>query len=227
MTVGGNLTLTSGDLELGDYDLTLSGSTSHGSSSSYIKLNGTGKVKATVGSDPVILPVGRNPYLPVIIDDGGDAEYTVGVSDNVYDNPQTQTGAKSSNVVSETWTVQASTSVNNVSIQVGWDAAEEESGFARSLCMLGYWEDGVSTKWNADDVNGAASGSDPYSVQETLNLTTNTFYLGVGSQGSALPVELTYFKAEWGTSTSPSNPGFKRTLSGVEVSYSPGKPPWK
>ena len=204
LTISGALTLTSGDIEVNGHTLTLTGTTSHGSSTSYLKLNGTGSVKATVGADPVILPVGRNPYLPIIIDDGGDAEYTVGVADRVYSNPTTQTTELTQDCVSETWTVQASQSVSNVSIQIGWDAAEETTGFTRNKCAIGYWENSVSSSWTKG-TGGAATGSDPYFHTISMSsMSTNLYYFGVGSQGSPLPVELTYFNANWieqGTST--------------------------
>lgn len=197
LTISGALTLTSGDIEVNNHTLTLLGTTSHGSSTSYIKLNGSGNVKATVGSDPVILPVGRNPYLPIIIDDGGGAEYTVGVADKVYGNPATQTTELTTHCVSETWTVQASQSVSNVNIQVGWDAAEEQSGFNRPKSSVAYWENGVSSSWTQGTV-GVATGSDPYfRTIDMSSMSTNLYYFGVGSGTSPLPVELTYFNAQW------------------------------
>lgn len=197
LTLTGALSLTNGDIEINDHTLTLSGTTSHGSSSSYLKLNGSGSVKTTVGSSPVILPVGRNPYLPIIIDDGGGAEFTVGVADKVYDNPMAQTTELTTNCVSETWTVQASQSASNVSIQVGWEAAEETTGFSRSKCAVATWEHGVSSSW-AQGVNGASTGSGPYFQTTTMgSMSTNLYYFGVGSVGSPLPVELTQFDALW------------------------------
>ena len=205
LTITGALTLTSGDIEINDHTLTLSGTTTHGSSSSYLKLNGTGSVKTSVGSDPVILPIGRNPYLPIIIDDGGDAEYTVSVADKVYANPVAETTEQTANVVSETWSIQSSAAQTGVSVTLQWEAAEEETGFDRSNSHLSYWENGVSTKWIAGTTL-AASGSGPYSVTRSIDFSTNLFYFGVGSNGSALPVELTYFNAEWITSTPINKP---------------------
>lgn len=197
LTISGALTLSNGDIEVNNHTLTLSGTTSHGSATSYLKLNGTGNVKATVGSSPVILPIGRNPYLPVIIDDGGGAEYTVGVADKVYSNPTTQTTELTTHCVSETWTVQASQSVSNVSIQVGWDAAEEQTGFNRPKSAVAYWENGVGSAWTQGST-GAATGSDPYfRTIDMASMSTNLYYFGVGSGTSPLPVELTYFNAQW------------------------------
>ncbi|MGB0429609.1 MAG: LamG domain-containing protein, partial [Bacteroidia bacterium] len=172
ITIDGTLQLTSGDIELGDNDLTLGGSTSNGSSSSYIKVNGTGKVKTTVGSSPITIPIGRNPYLPVTLNDGGNEEYAIGISENVYANPENETSLQSSNVVGETWTIQSSASQNNVSVTLQWDASEEETGFNRSTSFLNYWENGVSSSWNTGS-SMSASGSGPYSLTRTVNFSTN------------------------------------------------------
>lgn len=196
MTIGGALTLTSGHLEIGNNTLTLSGTTTHGSSTSYLKMDGDSKVKATVTGDEVIIPVGRNPYLPVVLSSGDGAEFTVGLSDGVYSNPTTNTTELTSEVVSETWTIQASQTVTDVNIQLGWDAAEE-SGFDRTTSGIGYWENGVSSSWQRPGSVKAATGSGPYFQTRTIDMSTNLYYLGVGGTGSALPVELTYFRAKW------------------------------
>ncbi|MFY0673382.1 MAG: hypothetical protein JXQ87_08250 [Bacteroidia bacterium] len=198
--LNGDLTLTDGFLILGNNDFTIGDSVdiSGGSSSSYIRINGTGKVKTKVGSDPVTLPIGRNPYLPIIIDDGGGAEYTVGVCEGVYANPVNETNLQTNNVVGETWTIQSSASQNNVSVTIQWNSSEEETGFNRGASFLNYWENGVSTSWDVG-TSVAASGSGPYSLTRTIDFTTNLFYFGVGSTGSALPVEFTYFNAQWQT----------------------------
>lgn len=199
LNLQGQITLSNGNLLLGDYNLTMddSASISGGSSSSYIRINGTGNLVSQVGSSPVTFPIGRNPYLPVIIDNGGDAEYTIGVSQNVYDNPETNSGLKTTNVVGETWTIQSSTAETGVTVTLQWDQNEEETGFSRTACMVGYWENGVSNKWDATGSHSGATGSGPYTQSRTLDFSTNLYYFGVGSQGSALPVELTYFTAQW------------------------------
>ncbi|MFY0673403.1 MAG: choice-of-anchor D domain-containing protein [Bacteroidia bacterium] len=192
-----SLTLTNGDLDIGNNNLTL-GSATGGSSSSYIKISGTGKVTAEVGSSPVTLPIGRNPYEPIIIDDGGGNDYTVGVYESVYENPVTQTNQQTSNVVGETWTIQPSGSQSNVSVTVQWNSSEEETGFARTNASLSYWENGVSSAWNIG-AGTSASGSGPFTLTRTVNFSTNLFYFGVGSAGSALPVDFTFFTAQWDT----------------------------
>ncbi|MFY0673377.1 MAG: T9SS type A sorting domain-containing protein [Bacteroidia bacterium] len=198
LSLTGSLFLTNGDIEINDHTFTLSEFTFAGNSSSYLKLNGTGKVKVTVGSSPVILPIGRNPYLPIIIDDGGDAEYTVGISDKVFADPTNPTTELTTNVVTETWTIQSSSSVNDVIVQIGWDATEE-ANFVRGNSGIAYWEDGVSNAWQKPGSTTAATGSGPYFQTRTMDFSTNLYYLGVGDNSSPLPVDLTYFTTAWHT----------------------------
>lgn len=196
----GALNLTDGHLICGNYNLTLDDSVTitGGSSSSYIRINGTGKVITKVSSDSVLLPIGRNPYLPIILDDGGGADYTVGIVDDVYANPETSTSIQTADVVSETWTIQASSAQTDVNVILQWSSAEEESGFNRSLAYLSYWEDGVDTKWDIGTAT-SADGLGPFTLSRKVDFTTNVFYFGVGSDGSALPVELSYFAVAWAT----------------------------
>ncbi|MGB0432138.1 MAG: hypothetical protein ACPGLV_16805, partial [Bacteroidia bacterium] len=97
-TLEGDLNLIEGFILLGNNDLTLNDSVSitGGSSSSYLRVNGTVKVKANIGSTPRTFPVGRNPYFPVTLNDGGNEEYAIGVSENVYANPENETSLQSS-----------------------------------------------------------------------------------------------------------------------------------
>lgn len=192
------LNLTSGYLICGNYNLTIDDSVNitGGSSSSYIRINGTGKVKTTVGISARTIPIGRNPYLPVTIEDGGGEEYTIGIVDNVYANPETNTTIQNSDVVSETWSIQASGSVSNVTIGIQWEASEETSGFNRASSYLAFWEDGVSSSWDEGTAQ-SASGVGPYSLNRTINMSNKLYYFGVGGSGSALPIELTYLTAQW------------------------------
>ncbi|MGB0430857.1 MAG: choice-of-anchor D domain-containing protein, partial [Bacteroidia bacterium] len=192
-----DLTLTDGDLDIGDNDLTLTGTVSGGNSDSYIKISGNGKVKRTVNSSAVTLPIGRNPYLPIIISEGGGAEYTVGVYNDVYDNPVSENTVQTANAVSETWTIQADQAVDDVDVQIGWEAAEELSNFDRTLSTLAYWESGVNSTWTNSGTTTAASGTGPYYQNITVSFSTNLYYFGVASAGSPLPIELGDFNAEW------------------------------
>lgn len=198
ITISDSLILSSGFLILGAHDLTLDSSTviSGGSDSSYIRVNSSGRVLATVGVDELRIPIGRNPYLPVLISNGGGVMYTVGVRQLVYQNPEKDSNNLTTDVVSETWTIQAAQPQSNVHVSVGWNADQEESGFDRNNSYLSSWESGVSTQWNANSTS-SASGSGPYFQSGQISFTNNPFYLGVGSTNSALPVELISFNGYW------------------------------
>jgi hypothetical protein len=226
IVITGELTLTEGDIELGDYDITLEGDVPHGNADSYLKINGSGVVKAEVGSEPVIFPIGRNPYEPIIIDEGGGAVYEVGVRDFVYENPASESIEITTESVSETWFVRSDESKTNVQITFGWNADQELSGFDRTKSFVAYWEEGVSASWTPSSI-GVATGDGPYYRTITLsNMSTNQYYFGIGSGNSALPVEFTYFKADeqngsveltWGTATETNNELFEvqRSSDGV------------
>jgi hypothetical protein len=192
-----NLTLTNGDLDIGDYTLTLTGSATGGNSSSYIKISGEGRVVKEVGSGPITIPIGRNPYLPIIISNGGDANFTVGVYNDVYDNPITENTVQTEYAVSETWTIQSDQAVDDVVIQIGWDSGEELNNFDRAKSTVAYWQSGVSSSWTNSGTFNTASGSGPYFQSITLDFTTNLYYFGVGSAGSPLPIELGNFSVNW------------------------------
>lgn len=198
LTVSDSLTLTSGFIILDTSDLNIDSSTVvlGGGDSSYIQINASGRIKATVGNAQQSLPIGRNPYLPVAISNGGGAVYTVGVKDFVYQNPDKDSNSLTSDVVSETWTIQSSQPKSNVTVSVGWNADQEESGFDRNNCYLSFWEGGVSNQWSGN-ATSAAAGSGPYFQSRSINFTSNVMYFGVGGASSALPVELILFEGEW------------------------------
>ncbi|MFY0673195.1 MAG: choice-of-anchor D domain-containing protein [Bacteroidia bacterium] len=227
------LTLNGGNVELGDNDLTLTGTITGGASNSYIRITGTGRVNRTVSASATTIPVGRNPYLPVTIENGGGREYSIGVFENIYSDPTNPSSQNllSSNVIGETWSVQSDGVANNVIVTVQWEGTEEETGFTRASSYLAYWENGISTEWNSGSAM-SASGSDPYTLTRTMNFSTNLYYFGVGSSGSPLPVEFTYFNVkwlkegetavlDWQTALEENNSHFEiqRSLSGVEGSW--------
>lgn len=116
---------------------------------------------------PKLYPLDET-LLPIILDGSGDKEYTVAVFDKVYANPETSSTEQTNNVVSETWSIQASGSQSNVSVTIEWDGAEEETGFNRAASYLSYWEDGVSSVWDVG-TSASATVSGPYSLTRTVN----------------------------------------------------------
>ena len=206
MTLNGNLivkeklSLSDADIDCGSHNVVTNSSTlSHGNSSSYIKISGDGKLKNTVQNNNtnIINPIGRNPYLPVIINcvDCDGVEFDFGVKVNVYENPTTQTTQITSSSIGETWEITPSaTFTSAITITVQWPSTSELTSFDRTNSMLSYWQSGTSSQWQKpSSTSSAQNGSEGSSYTQTITLSGmiggDTYYFGVGSNGSALPVE--------------------------------------
>lgn len=218
-----NLKLTAGWLTLGNYDLDMSSSNTSitgGSTTSYIKTNGTGVLKRTVGNADVNFPVGNAAYNPAILKNAGTSDiYSLRVAYDVLTDGDSGT-ALTEKVVDRTWYItEAVTGGSNVEATFQWAASDELSGFDRSLCNVAHYTGGA---WN-EGTNGAASGSGPYTRKRTNIMTFSPF--AVIGQG-ALPVELSYFRAlksgntaliEWQTLSELNNAyfGIERSTDGI------------
>jgi hypothetical protein len=117
MTIGTALTLTNGNITLGDNNLSMSGGTV-GSLASHIITNGTGRVTNTgVGTVTVVFPVGANAssYNPVMIANGQGRNYTVGVANTI--SPAIVNAARA---INRTWNIAVSAAVTtpvNITVQ--------------------------------------------------------------------------------------------------------------
>lgn len=199
LTVTENITLQKGYITLGSNNLYVSDSIKlkGGSDSSYIRINGDGRLVAKVDTGSKLFPVGRNPYLPVVISNGGGAEFQIGVHDKIFENPENQQTELTKEVVTETWTITVDQDVNNVELQFGWDPVQETNDFNRNASHIAWWKQGSSSKWTTTG-QGMATGSGPYFQSIQINsLTSGSYFFGIGGNGSPLPVEFTYFEANW------------------------------
>lgn len=199
LTVTQILTLQKGFITLGNNNMYVSDSVkiSGGSDSSYIRINGEGKLIARVDTVAKLFPVGRNPYLPVVISHGGGAEFQIGVHDKVFENPETQAKELTSDVVTETWTIAVDQRVDGVDLQFGWGASQEAAGFSRNASHIAWWHQGASTQWN-NTGKGAANGNGPYFQSISLDsMVAGNYFFGIGGSGSPLPVEFGHFTVQW------------------------------
>lgn len=235
-TMNGTITFTSGNIEVGSHTLTLGTAAvvSSANSSSYIEINGTGRVSRTISSGSSFLfPVGQNPYLPVTIECASCASETfeVGVQDEIYADPEpsdrttTLTAAGNTNFVNKMWEVTAPALSDDVTFTLQWNNTDQTvdpgSGNASNNMGLGYWLTG-SGAWTPGSITAASVSGSQYSLSRTLSSTSAAiYYMGVGSGSSALPVELSEFSAycryeipvfEWTTSSELNNSHF--TLQG-------------
>ena len=247
LVVSDTLDLNGFSLDIDTFDFKLPSSFSFsrtGSNSEYIATSSSGRYNMEMleNNKDHIAPIGRNPYLPMIINcaDCAGIEFAVSVTENIYLNPEQLTNQLTTNTVNETWTVvPEETFSGSITITMQWNAGgggttnSELTGFTRGAATPYYWVEGTSAKW-ADDgvhIDEISVGSDPYSLSITLSgMTGGTeYYFGVGSSGTGLPIEFSSFEVEekkrgveltWETATELNNDYF-------EVQHSTDGLEWK
>lgn len=195
-----SLILTSGRLNLGNNNLTLSATSfaSAGKATSYVSINGTGSlivqnIGSTGKSGTVLIPVGNSTFNPATLTNTGTTDnFTVKVIDSVTNaySGSTPSGAKlTSNAVNRAWIINEGTSGgSNATITLSWAATDSLNGFDRANCYVSRFN---GTNWLSTTTT-TASGGNPYT--QTRSGITSFSPFGVGS-GGALPVELIYFIA--------------------------------
>jgi len=245
LVVTDTLDLNGNSLDVDTFDFKLPKSFSFrrtGGNSEYIATTRKGRYNMAMiaNNTPHTAPIGRNPYLPVIIEcaDCAGVEFAMAVTENFYLNPERLAYYMTYGAVGEMWTITSDrTFSGSITFTLQWNAGgagtenSELSGFSRLKVTSFYWIDGVSTAWTDDGVNVkvAASGSDPYTMDVTLSGMTGgvEYYFGVGNSPSAMPVEYSYFRAQeskgkvaltWETATELNNDYFEvqRSVDGVE-----------
>lgn len=102
--VSKTLQVSGGHLLLNDYDLAI-GVMATGSPSSYIKINGTGKLTiSNIGTEPKKFPIGNASYNPVTISSGTGLNWTVGIEDR-YVSSDPGMAANKNKSVHRTWSI--------------------------------------------------------------------------------------------------------------------------
>ena len=245
LVVTDTLDLNGFSLDIDTFDFKLPKSFSFrrtGSSSEYIATTRKGRynMEMLANNTPHTAPIGRNPYLPVIIECANcqGVEFALAVTENLYLNPEQLAYYMTSDAVGEMWTITPDqTFSGSITFTLQWNAGgsgtnnSELTGFSRTDITSYYWIDGVSSAWANDGVNVkvAASGSDPYMVDVTLSGMTGgvDYYFGVANSGATLPVEFSYFgvidnkgvvELIWETATELNNDYFEvqRSANGME-----------
>lgn len=224
-TAKNTLTLTSGKVILGNFDLAIgatafSGTISGYSSSNYIITNGTGTLNqfniGTGQRTSVIYPIGisSSSYTPITLNIVGTTtvdNYKIVVSQDVYSSGTTGS-VYTSGVVNRTWHVTEGVSGgSNVTLTAQWNATDELTGFDRTNCFINHY----SSEWGSTSERGNASADLPYTrVSGTL---TSFSPFTVATTGSALPIELISFSGrcdgsnvllEWKTTSETNNDYF-------------------
>ena len=233
LTLGGPLTVTDsldltagGSMELNAHDLTLAPLAVIGGAdaSQYVVTNSTGALRQTVGTTPVVFPVGNGTYNPAQLTNTGTSDaYTVRVADERL--AQGNSGAPFvDGSVNRTWFIEEGTPGGSaVTLDLEWSLAEELPGFLRA-------EAGVTHFFNADwqtpygFAPAQVVGTDRY--RTTASGVSNFSPFSITTQSAVLPVELLDFRAErsdakavlltWATATEIDNDRFviERMLDG-------------
>ncbi len=244
-TVRNTLTLTSGKITLGNYDLKIgasgvSGNISGGSSSNYIITNGTGVLNqyniGTGKRTSVVYPVGisSSSYTPLTLSVVGSTtvdNFSLIVSQSVLASG-TSGSAYTSKVIDRTWNVtEGTTGGSNVTLTLQWNGSDELTSFTRSNCYVSHYASGA---WASTSAGASASGSNPYTI---VSGTCSSFSPFAIASNQVLPVELLSFTAipsgkivmlNWSTASETNNKGFtiQRSVDGMnfeDVTFIPGQ----
>jgi hypothetical protein len=191
-TVTSTLTLTNGQLRLGDNDLLVennaAGAVTGGNASSWVVNNGTGSLQRQVIGSGYIFPVGTTSYTPLTMSTTGlQDRFSVRVQDDLstnYGAPGVATGASiTARAVGRTWVVAEQVNGGNTAdITMQWNTSDELPQFNRNLCAVGLYDgtDWITGTYAAAlgigpftrTINGV-SGFREYSVSDNLlNLNT-------------------------------------------------------
>ena len=231
-TMTGTLTLTSGNLQLDNYNLIFNSGAgiSGGSSSSYIQTinqsSSGGSVQLEISSSDgqVTYPIGTSTnYTPIFFNNfGTTASFAIRTFDGIYAF-NTTGAAFTSNVISKTWDVNATGSGFNVSLSIQWNTADETAGFDRTAMYIST-NDGSGWVERAGPVSATEISSGVYQA----SASGITSFSGVGSGGEVItPVTLLDFYAVegdddvelvWHTATEIDNEKFiiERSADGID-----------
>ncbi len=187
--VSHTLTLTSGKLSIGNYDLTVGSSASilGSSSTNYIITNGTGSLSQNVSNNTtdVVYPIGlASSYLPVSVQlsSGSTADnIKARVGDGLYtayNSSNVPTGSLiASNVVTKTWYLREGTiGGSNATVKVQWNSANQGTSFDNTKCNMSTY---TASAWKYA-TSSAVSGNDPFT--QSISGITSFSPLGVFAQ---------------------------------------------
>lgn len=171
LLISDNLELNDGIVNLGDGSIVLSASavTLGGSSSSFVRTNGTGQfVHRTQGVTVKNYPVGiGTSYLPLSLSNSGTSDdLGVRVADGVLDG-----AVQVDTVVGATWTVNEAIIGGSVlQTTFNWPGSKERAGFDRASVFVDRLS-GINWTNLSGATPLASTGTDPYSL--SANLTTD------------------------------------------------------
>lgn len=155
--LGAKITLNNNNLTLRGF----SSAIQNGNATNYIVTNGTGTVNVEnldTARGTISIPIGTSTnYNPVSLSNSGTSDtFSARVSDGISG---TTNGA-----VNATWEIaEAVAGGSNVSLNLGWNQAQENGTFDRVNAKIGHF---VSGNW-IQETSGTVSGSNPYTLLAT------------------------------------------------------------
>lgn len=163
LNISNQLTLNSGNVDIGSNNLNLgTGNLVGGSDSSYIKTSGSGVMKRYLTRGDQIFPVGNASYNPAVLTNTNSSSdtFNIRVMDNVTQDGSGLGFTLPFPFVKRSWSVGTSKTGgdNNVSIRLHWDKEQEMNGFTNAVSFMvrhdgANWEKLGSILGNAFDKN--------------------------------------------------------------------------
>jgi len=189
VTVTNVTNLTSGKINLGNYNYTVgtSGSITGYNATNYFISTGNGYLAQRISNgESKIFPVGfTNNYLPatIALTAGSTADdFHVRLLTSVYYDGSSGTQF-SNEVVNATWMIAESVNGgSDATITLQWPQPLELASFNRTACRLAHYQGG---QWELGTSDLSASGSDPYFVSRSGFTSFSPFAVGMGE---VLPV---------------------------------------
>lgn len=186
MVIDGDLTFTTNNnrIFLGDYDLTLSTSSTAdvtGVSNSFVVTDGTGSFTKE-GLTSFTFPVGGTTDTQndiTLTESGTVDDISVRVLAEAYDDPTVPSGAKTSGVVAATWEItEGTTGGSDLTAVTTWEADDETTDFDNSMSAIHQYD---GTDYTALQATAPASFSGGvYSITNAGLVLDGTDYLIIG-----------------------------------------------
>jgi hypothetical protein len=192
ISVTSDLILSGTSISLGNNGLVMQvdGEILGAGSSGYVITNGSGKLTQYVNANNKLFPVGSNTdYTPVLLNNSGTADYfRVRVFPDVLTNGLTGSSIPEIyDCVDMTWDISENVSGgSNLAITAYWENTIEGTSFDRTHCAIGHYTGG---SWDGHP-EGAASGSNPYSITRTGITTLSAFAVGDAESPMVITLDL-------------------------------------
>jgi hypothetical protein len=194
-TVANDIILSGNNIELGDYDLTVSGNVIS-SASGYLRTNGAGSVTINNITTARLFPVGNTTYNPVTISNGSGLNWTVRVDDGVIN---AQPPFDTNNAVLRTWTI--TPSVNpppaGADLTFGFndgDVLQLGPNYVNTEDVQVWHFDG--TNWTAASAAITPGGTAGGIRTVTLTNWTQFSPFAISNLAGSLPVEFSLIRAD-------------------------------